>query len=152
MLILKLAVLLHLLGFTLWLGGALASMVVGVTSKGEPPEVFGTVARLQGAITSRLVAPGAVLAILSGLYLTVKIYPGAAMAQASPWIFVMQATGLIGGLLVIFVAWPTAKKLAQVSPMGETAPLFLLLRKRQSIASSIAGTLGLIALLASALR
>ena len=62
---LQFAVLLHLLGFALWLGGALASMVVGITSRSEPPESFATVARLQSAITSRLVAPGAALVLIT---------------------------------------------------------------------------------------
>lgn len=148
---LTLMVLLHLLGFALWLGGALASMVVGIAGRAEPPEVVGSVARLQAAITSRLIAPGAVLVLLSGLVLTAKIYPGAAMAQASPWVFVMQATGAIGALVVLFVAMPTAKKLMRLDPVGETAPLFGLLRKRQSLVGSIAGTLGLVALLAAVL-
>ncbi len=148
---LKLAVLMHLLGFALWLGGALVSMVVGITSRSEPPEFFATVARLQAGIASRLVAPGAVLVLLSGLVLTAKIYPGAAMAQASPWVFVMQATGAVGALLVLFVALPTAKKLVRLDPVGETAPLFQLLRKRQSLVSSIAGMLALVALVGAVL-
>ncbi|MEE8062248.1 MAG: hypothetical protein V3T16_10460 [Gemmatimonadales bacterium] len=148
---LQFAVLLHLLGFALWLGGALASMVVGITSRSEPPESFATVARLQSAITSRLVAPGAALVLLTGLVLTAKVYPGAAMAQASLWVFVMQATGAIGALVVLFVALPTAKKLARLDPVGETAPLFHLLRKRQSLVGSIAGVLALVALVAAVL-
>ena len=148
---LRVAVLLHLLGFILWLGGALAAMVVGITGRSEPSEFFAAAGRLQAAITSRLVVPGAALVLLTGLVLTARIYPGAAMAQASIWVFVMQASGVIGALLVLFVAWPTAKKLVRLDPVGETALLFQLLRKRQSMISSIAGMLGFIALLAAVL-
>jgi hypothetical protein len=145
----RVVVLLHLLGFVLWLGGALASMVVGAASRREAPEVFTAVARLQGAITRRIVAPGAAVALLSGLVLTADRYPGAAMAQASPWLFVMQAAGAIGALVVLLAALPTAAKLSRIDAQGDTAPLFLLLRKRQSIMSSIAGTLALVALIAA---
>ena len=145
----RIVVLVHLLGFVLWLGGALASMVVGAASRREPPALFAAVARLQGAITSRIIAPGAAIVLLSGLWLTASRYPGAAMAQASPWLLVMQAAGVIGALVVLFVALPTAAKLSRIDPQGDTAPLFLLLRKRQSIVSSIAGTLALVALIAS---
>lgn len=145
----RVVVLVHLLGFVLWLGGALASMVVGAASRREAPALFAAVARLQGAITSRIIAPGAAIVLLSGLWLTASRYPGAAMAQASPWLFVMQAAGAIGALVVLLAALPTAAKLSRIDPQGDTAPLFLLLRKRQSIVSSIAGTLALVALIAS---
>ena len=145
----RLMVLLHLFGFVLWLGGALAVMVAGVMGRREAPEVFATVGRLQGAITARLVAPGALLVLVSGLALTMLRYPGPAMAQASPWLFVMQATGAIGALLVLFAALPTASRLARTDPRGDTAPLFLLLRKRQSVVGSVAGALGLAALAAA---
>lgn len=142
-------VLVHLLGFVLWLGGAFAGMVVGVASRREAPELFGVVARLQGAITRRIVAPGAAVVLLSGLWLTADRYPGAAMAQASPWLFIMQAAGAVGALVVLLAALPTAAKLSRLDPRGDTAPLFLLLRKRQNTVSSIAGTLALVALLAA---
>ncbi len=145
----RIVVLVHLLGFVLWLGGAFASMVVGAASRREAPALFAAVARLQGAITSRIIAPGAAFVLLSGLWLTASRYPGAAMAQASPWLFVMQAAGAIGALVVLLAALPTAAKLSRIDPQGDTAPLFLLLRKRQSIVSSIAGTLALVALIAS---
>jgi len=147
----RLMVLLHLLGFVLWLGGALAVMVVGMLGRREAPELFATIARLQGAITARLVAPGAILVLVSGLALTALRYPGPAMAQASPWLFVMQATGAIGALLVLFASLPTASKIARLDPQGDTGPLFLLLRKRQSIVGSMAGALGLAALAAAAM-
>jgi hypothetical protein len=145
----RVVVLAHLVGLVLWLGGAFASMVVGVASRREAPELFAVVARLQAAITRRIVAPGAALVLLSGLWLTVERYPGAAMAQASPWLFVMQAAGVIGVLVVLLAALPTAAKLSRIDADGDTRPLFLLLRKRQSVVGSIAGTLALIALISA---
>ena len=145
----RVVVLAHLLGSVMWLGGAFASMVVGAASRREAPDLFAVVARLQGAITRRIVAPGAAIALLSGLWLTADRYPGAAMAQASPWLFVMQAAGFVGALVVLLAALPTAAKLSRIDAHGDTGPLFLLLRKLQSIVSSIAGTLALVALIAA---
>jgi len=141
--------LVHLIGVVLWLGGAFASMVVAMAGRRDTPEMLGSVARIQAAITTRLVGPGAALALVSGLVLTMQKYPGAAMAQASPWLFVMQATGVIGALLVLLAALPTAVKLSRIDPLGATESLFHLLRKRQSVVSSVAGMLGIVALVAA---
>lgn len=145
----RLVVFAHLMGLALWLGGAMAGMVLGVAGRREAPELFGAVARLQAAVTARIIAPGAIVVLLSGLWLTIARYPGPAMAQASPWLFVMQATGAIGALLILFAAVPTAAKLRRLDPQGETASFFLLLRKRQSVVGSISGTLALLALIAA---
>ena len=145
----RVIVLFHLLGFVLWIGGALANMAVGAASRREAPDLFSAVARLQGAITRLIVAPGALIVLLSGLWLTADLYPGAAMAQASAWLFVMQAAGAVGALVVLLAALPTAAKLSRIDAQGDTAPLFLLLRKRQSVMNFIAGTLALVALLAA---
>ncbi len=142
---------LHLAGFTLWLGGALAVMVIRLAAKHEEPAALRAITRGQAAVVTKLVGPGAFLVVVSGLVLTVKIYPGAAMASASPAVFVMQATGFVGALLVLLVQVPTAVKLARTAPTGDTGPLFLMLRKRQAIVSSIAGALGVVALVAGAL-
>lgn len=142
---------LHLVGFTLWLGGALAVMVTRIASKREDLATLPSITRVQTAVVTKLIGPGAFLVVVTGLVLTVKIYPGAAMASASPAVFVMQATGFIGALLVLLIQVPTATKLARTSPSGNTGPLYLALRKRQAIVSSIAGALGVIALAAGAL-
>jgi hypothetical protein len=59
----------------------------------------------------------------------------------------MQIAGVLAAILVLFVSLPTLAKLTRISPTGETAPVFDVLRKRQSMAGAIAGFLGLIALL-----
>src|SRR2546430_15813991 len=61
--------LVHVLGFTLWLGGGIATMVAGVTAKR-----MGTAERLAaykiiGAVQRILVAPGAIPVGLSGFIL-----------------------------------------------------------------------------------
>jgi len=144
-------VFIHVLGVVLWLGAGMASMVTRVAGRREAPESVGVITRIQAAITTRLIGPGAFLVVISGVVLTVWRYPGTAMATASRWLFVMQGAGFVGALLVLLIQVPTAVKLARTPALGDTAPLFLQLRKRQAIISSIAGALALVALAASAL-
>ncbi len=62
--------LVHVLGFTLWLGGGIATMVAGVTAKrlGAAERLAGY--KLIGAVQRILVAPGAIAVVLSGLILS----------------------------------------------------------------------------------
>ena len=64
---------------------------------------------------------------------------------------VMQGAGIVGALIVLLVGLPTAAKLARLDPSGQGAAYFDELRQRQRVTSSIAGGLGLIALVAGAL-
>ncbi len=52
-------VLVHVLGFTLWLGGGIATMVAGVTAKRMAPAERLAGYKLIGAVQRLLVAPGA---------------------------------------------------------------------------------------------
>ena len=82
---------LHLLGFTMWIGGGLASMFAGIAGRQEDRAGLGVVARVQAAIHRVLVLPGAVLTVLSGLMLTFRVT--GAYATANTWLIVMQGTG-----------------------------------------------------------
>jgi hypothetical protein len=143
---------LHLLGFTMWIGGGLAAMVAGIAAKRERREVLGAVARAQAAAHKAIIAPGALLAVLSGLILTFSVTgrSGAMMSVNTP-LMVMQGAGLLGALLVLLVGLPTAAKLARLDPTGQGAAFFDELRQRQRIVGSVSGTLALVALVAGAL-
>ncbi len=138
----------HILGFTLWLGGGLAGMAIGIKGRKEERSAQALIVRQLGFIHQILLLPGIVLTIASGAVLTMP-----AMRQPSPsaWLYVMQLGGVIAAILVIFVSIPTLGRLQRVSPVGETAPRFDALRKRQSVSGMIAGNLGLLALLAGVL-
>lgn len=138
---------LHFLGFTMWLGGALASMVGAVAAKREDRSGLGAIVRSQGAIHRALIGPGALLTVFSGLILTFSIKG----IGANPWLMLMQGTGLVGALLVLLIAVPTAAKLSRLDPAGQTAGYFDELRQRQRVIGSIAGVLGLISLIAGAM-
>jgi hypothetical protein len=142
---------LHLLGFTMWLGGALASMVAGLASRREDRAGLGAIARSQAAVHKAIIAPGAILAVLSGLILTFSVAgrTGELVGFNLPLV-VMQGAGLMGALLVLLIGLPTAAKLARLDPQGPGAAFFDELRQRQKIVASVSGTLALAALVAGA--
>jgi hypothetical protein len=143
---------LHLLGFTLWLGGGFAAMVLGIAGKREDRAGLGVTARGQAAIQRMVIAPGALLAVLSGLILTFSITgrTGELVGFSLPLV-VMQGTGILGALLTLLIALPTAAKLGRLDPSGPGAAYFDELRQRQKLVTSISGTLALAALVAGAL-
>jgi uncharacterized membrane protein len=141
---------LHLLGFTMWLGGAIASMIVGIAAKHEERSGLGAVVRAQSKLTKIAIAPGALMTVLSGLILTFQL-SGGDFAGFSVWLLIMQGAGLIAALITLLIALPTAARLGRLDPAGEAARYFDELRARQRIVASIAGTLGLVALFAGAM-
>jgi hypothetical protein len=142
---------LHLLGFTLWLGGGFASMVAGIASKREDRHGLGAVVRSQAALQRVLIAPGALLTVLSGLILTFSVTGRTGdLVGFSVWLVVMQGTGIVGALVTLLVGLPTATRLARLDPAGGNAAFFDELRQRQRIVASIAGGLALVALVAGA--
>jgi hypothetical protein len=142
---------LHLLSFTMWLGGGLVSMVAGIAAKREARAALGAVARSQAAAYKAIIAPGALLAVLSGLILTFEVSGRTGeLVGFNVWLVVMQGAGLIGALLVLLIGLPTAAKLSRIDPTGQSAPFFDELRQRQRVVASISGVLALIALVAGA--
>jgi hypothetical protein len=143
---------LHILGFTLWIGGALAAMVAGVAGRREDRAGLGTVVRTQAAVQKLLVAPGALLAVLSGLMLTFRVTSvRGGEAGFNIWLVLMQGAGILGALLVLLVGLPTAAKLARLDPEGPGAAYFDELRQRQRVVGSVAGVFALAALVGGAM-
>ena len=142
---------LHLLGFTMWLGGGLAVMAAGIAAKREDRAGLGAIARAQAAAHKAIIAPGAILVVLSGLILTFSVSGRTGeLVGFSVWLVVMQGAGLVGALLVLLIGLPTAAKLARLDPMGPGAAFFDELRQRQKIVASVSGVLALVALVAGA--
>jgi hypothetical protein len=145
---------LHLLGAVLWIGGGAAAMVVSLSGRTYERAHQGVVARLIAAIYTRLIAPGAALAVVSGLFLTMT-YMGAANrgemdGNVSPWIMAMQGLGIVGAGIIFAVALPAASKSARLDPVTQAAP-FDALRTRSKVAGMAAGTCAFVSLIASIL-
>ena len=138
--------LVHVLGFTLWLGGGIATMVAGVTAKrmGAAERLAGY--KLIGAVQRLLVAPGALAVVLSGLFLA---QPYMKQGDVPAWLGLMMVAGILGAIGAVAISVPTAAQLARLEPQGNELPAaFQRLRKRQILAATIAGTFGLIAMFA----
>ena len=142
-------VLAHLLGFTLWLGGGLAGMLVGIRGRQEDRPTQAVIVRLITGIHRVLMFPGIVLTLASGIALSI---PAARAAAPSAWLMLMQVAGILAAILVVFVSLPTLARLNRIGLTGETAPRFDALRRRQRLAGMIAGSLGLLALLSGVLH
>src|SRR5256885_16533666 len=88
--------LVHVLGFTLWLGGGIATMVAGVTAKrfsaGERLAGY----KLIGAIQRLLGAPGALAEVLSGLSVA---GPDMKEGGVARWVGLMIDSRLLGAIV-----------------------------------------------------
>ncbi len=147
----RLWLLLHFLGFTLWIGGGLAAMAAGVSAKKETRAGLGAVTRAQSAIQKMLVTPGALLVVFSGLILTVRLM-NAMTTALSGWLMAMQGAGILGALIVLLGVLPIASRLSRLDPDGPHAAHFDELRRRQKVVSSVAGALALLALVGGVMR
>lgn len=141
---------LHLLGMCGWLGGLVASFVLGPGSGAAEGAVVAA-ARLRARLQASVVGPSALLTILSGLVLTMRTttFTGAVNAPVSG-LYLMQGAGIAAGLVVLFVSVPTAARLGRLDAQ-KYAPLFAQLRGRQQLAAYLGGGLALLALVGGAL-
>jgi hypothetical protein len=127
-------------------------MVAGIAAKREDRTGLGAVVRGQAAAQKAIVAPGALLAVLSGLILTFSVSGRTGeLVGFNVWLVVMQGAGVLGALIVLLIGLPTAAKLSRLDPTGPGAAYFDELRARQKVVGTAAGVLGLVALVAGAL-
>ncbi len=142
----------HLLGFVMWLGAAMAAMAVGASARREPRENLGVVARQLAAVYRLVMLPGTLLTVASGLVLTLMVYGGpGSTATVSHWLMAMQGTGLLGAVIVLVFVVPAASRAAAVDPVGEKAAVFDALRQRTISFGMAASLLGFLALVTGAL-
>lgn len=140
----------HIFGYTIWIGGALAAMVVSIAARKEPPGAQGTAIRLLTRIYPALVGPGTILTVLSGFILTLRMYNRVTAVGINHWMMAMQGLGLVAGILIILVVLPTAAKLSRVDPISDPAA-FEGLRRRLAIWGMGANSLAFITLVTGAL-
>src|SRR5256885_2012223 len=138
----------HVIGFTLWLGGGIATMIAGVSAKSFEPGARLAAYKLIGNIQRLLVGPGAIAVVLSGIVLAMPYMRSGAMPG---WLNLMMGAGLLGALAAVGISVPTAARLArlELEARGEMPEAFQALRKRPILAAAIAGGLGLVAMAAA---
>ncbi len=120
-------------------------MLIGFSSKADSHEARVVVYRLLARVHALVIAPGAVLTLLSGVVLTTNIVTaGGGDRLGTPGMATMQVGGLIAAVLMVAVSLPTANRRAAIIKSGsgpEQDAILTQLRKRQIMASSIAGLL-----------
>jgi len=139
---------LHWAGFSIWLGAQLTFMVWGPQTKGAGLEAWAhtwkTLAKVQGF----LVAPGAAVATLTGIMMTMQLV--SMHAEPAPALWAMQGFGLLAGVLAIGVATPLANRMAAWARVsleaGEKDPRAERTRVRLAWAGSITGAMILVGL------
>jgi hypothetical protein len=126
-------------------------MVVGIAGRREDRNGLGAIVRAQASAYKVILAPGALLAVLSGVVLTFSVSGRMGeLVEFNIWLIIMQGAGVVGALIVLLISLPTAAKLSRLDPLGPGAAYFDELRQRQKIVASVAGTLALVALVAGA--
>ncbi|HEX5387389.1 MAG TPA: hypothetical protein VFW66_11845 [Gemmatimonadales bacterium] len=153
---------LHLLGFTLWIGGGFGVMVSSIAARNEDRARLAAVVRAHSAVYRLVIGPAAIVTVVAGLVLTLGVGGGGlggadlggapigAQAGLNAWLLVMQVAGILAAVLTLFVSVPTAARLARLDAEA-SADYFDELRGRQRVAGAIWGALGLLALVAGAI-
>jgi hypothetical protein len=108
--------------------------------------------RLLARIQTSVVGLGALLVVASGFLMMMDYSTsGLEIMMREPSRWVMVLVGLLAGVIVLFVALPTAVRmggLAVTSESGAMPPAFEIYRRRLEVISYVAGALAIIALFA----
>ncbi|HWO88357.1 MAG TPA: hypothetical protein VNL98_04325 [Gemmatimonadales bacterium] len=140
---------LHQAGWAIWLGAGLTFMVWGPLARNAPLETWAHTWETLAKIQRWLVAPGAAVATITGLILSMQ-YAQRGLSMGSLWLIVMQTAGLVAGVLAVAVATPLANKLAFLAfrslETGEKDARVEQVRSRLALVSSIAGALVIVSL------
>lgn len=126
----------HFFGMCLWLGGMVAAIVIAVAARSESVSSRVSLFHVLGRVYSFVIGPGAIVTLLSGVALTMSMAQSTVGGTGGPGTWVMQATGLLAGGLVLFAGLPTATKLARVADMmDENGPPLIFDRLRKRLAA-----------------
>jgi hypothetical protein len=148
----ELVLFVHILGMAMWIGGGLAGMLVASTAQGEPAAVKAGAFRIVARLHTMVIGFGALIVLGTGVILTMALdTEGLGDLMRDPKLWVMIVTGIVAGLMVLFVGLPTATRLGAlsvVSTKGTLPPAFETYRKRLVVVSGVSGGLAILALLA----
>ncbi|MBE0594480.1 MAG: hypothetical protein IH616_18985 [Gemmatimonadales bacterium] len=142
----------HIFGTALWIGGGVAGMVIASSAGAEPGPVKAGAFRIVARLHAAVIGLGALLVLGTGVVLTMSLdTSGLGDLMREPKLWVMILAGLAAGLMVLFMALPTASRLGALSvasEKGELPPAFEIYRKRLSTVSGVSSALAVAALLA----
>jgi hypothetical protein len=143
-------ILVHVLGYTFWIGGGVATMVAGIVAKTFAPESRLGAYKVTSAVQRILVGPGAVAVTISGFLLTMPYMKSGAVPG---WMMLMMVAGFIGAMVTLGVTVPVAARIGSLSvdPRGDLPERFAGLRARLVWSASVSGGMALLALVAGSL-
>ena len=141
----------HFLGSAMWIGGAIAAMLLSYNARRESVEVRAGVFRLLTQVQTAIIGAGALVTLGTGILWSMALVQNGSdnVVEATVGTWIMQGTGLFGGVLVLLVTVPTGVKLgglAVPTKDGSMLPAFEYYRRRQFNVSLVATALALIAL------
>ncbi len=140
----------HFIGSALWIGGAVTALVLAFGARRESVEVRVGLFRLLTQVQTLVIGLGALLTAGTGIVWSMwLVQDGGEASTHSVGLWLMQGLGLLGAVLVLFVAVPTAVKvggLAVATDDGQVLPAFEYLRRRQVVVSSVATVLAILSL------
>ncbi len=124
-------------------------MVIAVAARSESVSSRVSLFHVLGKVYSFVIGPGAIVTLLTGVALTMSAAQAPVGGTGSLGTWVMEATGLLAGALVLFAGLPTATKLARVADMADEnglPPIFDRLRKRLAAVAHSVAVLAVLAL------
>ncbi len=127
----------------------MGAMVLAVAARSETGPARAMLYRVLGKIYSFVIGPGALVTLLTGIALTMSLTQGVDGRALGLGVWVMQVTGLLAGVLVLFAGLPTAAKLARLSvklEVGGSSPAFERTRKRLAVVAHVAAVLTVLSL------
>jgi uncharacterized membrane protein len=130
----------HFFAMCLWLGGMVAAMVMAIAAQSESVSSRLSLFRVLGKVYSFVIGPSAIVTVLTGVALTMSMTQQTGADTASMGTWVMELTGLLAGIVVLFAGLPTATKLGRLADMADESgppPAFERMRKRLDVISYV---------------
>jgi putative copper export protein len=145
-----LAIALHLIGVSVWLGAGLTFMIFGPAAKRMSLESWANTWMTLARVQQVLVAPACAVATLTGILLTMELVQGHFDMGGATWLMAMQALGMVAAILTIVFATPLAGRMGTLArrslEKGQMEPAAERVRKMLALVSSISGVLVLVSM------
>ncbi len=146
----RFGVALHVLGVSVWLGASLTFMIIGPAARRLPLESWANIWMIIARVQRAIVGPASAVATVTGLGLTMSLARGGIDMASASWLIVMQAFGLIAGILTLAFGTPMANRMAAIAhrslekgKMEESAEK---VNKAFSLVSSLSGVMVVVAM------
>ena len=147
----RFGVALHVLGVAVWLGASLTFLFAGPAARKLPLESWANTWIIIGKVQRSLVGPASLIATVTGLALTMSLAKGSYDMGAATWLIVMQAFGLIAGIITLAFATPMANRMAALArrsfEKGAIDPAAEKVTRAFGLVTTISGMMNIVALI-----